>query len=577
MTQSSEARSRAQAEDLPDVRIDFDVETPMRDGVILRSDIYRPAGPEPVPALLTRGPYDKRVSHRSHMGLDIRAATARGYAVVVQDVRGRFASDGEFIPTPTQQVEGPDGYDTIEWIASQPWCSGAVGMYGASYLSLTQLIAASERPPSLRAIVPEKTGYPARGALLLDSILIMWTAGQARDWLEKAMQRQAAGEKEAAILREVMMNPQAAVRHLPLNDMPLMNIGGLSTFQETITRLQTQGRPDIAAIDIPVLIVSGWYDMGTTDTAEIYATLLERAAGPGHEANIIFGPWDHGNSSYALGEVYFGPFASNQLAEIPGLYLDFYDRHLKGDTTKPAPGARYFLMGANEWRSTPTWPPAHHDTAMYLQSGGAANGSHGDGRLGPEPAPGGMPADRYRYDPHDPAPSFGGRYFDMGGSRAGPYDQRRVEERDDVLVYTSEVLDAPLEITGSVRLKVFVSCSTPDTDLVLKLCDVSPDGLSHNVVDEFFRCRWRDGFDKTRLFEPGEVYEFDIDMGPIAHLFQPGRRLRLQVTSSAFPHYDRNMNTGHPIGVDATGLVAEVSLFHDAERLSRLILPVVNP
>ena len=562
----------------PDVRIDFDVETPMRDGVILRSDIYRPVSDKPVPALLTRGPYDKRVMHGSLVGMDIRAATARGYAVVAQDVRGRFASDGEFLVTPTQAVEGPDGYDTIEWIAAQPWCSGAVGMFGASYVSLTQWMAACEHPPSLKAIIPERTGHPPRGALLLDGILITWAASQALDWLEKAMLRQEAGAKEAEIIHKVLMDPQSASRHLPLNDSPLMQIGGLPTFQKMIELFHSQASPDIASIDIPVLVSSGWFDMATTETAQMYDTLLRRPAVDGKEpeVDILFGPWDHGGSGMALGETYFGPLAATRMALIPSLYLDFYDRHLKGDASKPAPGARYFMMGANEWRASPTWPPPHQATAMYLHSAGSANSAAGDGRLSSEAPSADAPPDLYRYDPLDPVPSFGGRYFEFGGSRPGPFDQRRVEERGDVLVYTSDGLEQPVEIAGSVKLRLFVSCSTLDTDLTAKLCDVRPDGVSHNVLDEFFRCRWREGYHKTALFERGKVYEFDIDLGPIAHRFGKGHRVRLQITSSAFPHYDRNMNTGHAIGVDASGPVAEVTVFHDAERPTSLVLPVVS-
>ncbi len=577
MTTTLSETSRLADEKLPDVRIDFDVETPMRDGVILRSDIYRPVSDKPVPALLTRGPYDKKVMANSVVGMDIRAATARGYAVVSQDVRGRFASDGEFLVTPTQAVEGPDGYDTIEWIAAQPWCSGAVGMYGASYVSLTQWMAACEQPPSLKAIIPERTGNPPRGALLLDSILITWAASQALDWLQKAMLRQEAGAKEAEIIHNVLMDPQTAARQLPLNDSPLLRIGGLPTFQQMIKLFHSQANPDIASINIPVLISSGWFDMATTESAAMYETLLHRSKAGGHdpEVNILFGPWDHGGFGMALGEKYFGPMAATRMALIPALYLDFYDRHLKGDASKPAPGARYFVMGANEWRAAPTWPPPHRAEKYFLHSAGSANSTAGDGRLSTEPPTADSPADRYRYDPLEPVPSFGGRYFEFGGSRAGPYDQRRVEERGDVLVYTGDGLEHAVEIAGSVKLNVFVSCSTVDTDLTAKLCDVEPGGMSHNILDEFYRCRWRDGYDKTALLEPGKVYEFEIDMGPVAHRFLPGHRIRLQITSSAFPHYDRNMNTGHEIGVDATGPVAEITVFHDAARPTSVSLPVL--
>jgi hypothetical protein len=503
------------------------------------------------------------------MGLDVRTATAAGYAVVVQDVRGRFASEGAFLLTPTQAVEGPDGYDTIEWLAAQPWCTGAIGMIGLSYNSLTQLMAAVERPPHLKCIVPEKTGSPARGAVLLDSIMIAWTAGQAMDWLQKAMLRQEAGEREAAIIRKVLEDPQAAARHLPLNAMPLRTIGSLPTFAEMIDLFTGEDAIDIARIEVPALVVSGWYDMATTETERIYQTLLARAEG---EANILFGPWDHGTGTPALGELYFSPFGGARGAEIPKLYLDFYDRHLKGDTAKPAPGAKYFVMGANEWKVAPSWPPAHTPTPVFLSSGGNANGADGDGKLA---AAASGKADTYRYDPLDPVPSIGGRYFEAGGSRPGPFDQRRVELRRDVLVYTGDVLNEPLEIAGPVKLRLFMQCSTPDTDIVVKLCDVRPDGVSYNVLDEFIRLRWRDGVRKTTLLEPGKLYDFDLDIGPVAHRFRKGHRLRLQVTSSAFPHFDRNMNTGNPVGSDARGLVADITVLHDAEHPSALILPVV--
>jgi uncharacterized protein len=557
--------------DLPDMRIDFDVEIPMRDGTLLRCDMYRPAGGPPVPALLTRTPYDKRLVELHSMGVNLRMALARGYAVIAQDVRGRFASDGVFQMVPTQAVEGPDGYDTVEWLARQPWCSGAVGMFGLSYLSLAQLMAAIERPPSLKAIVPEKTGNPARGAILLDSAMIVWAALQAGDWLQKAIRRGEAGPKDAAIIQDAMRDPQAAARCLPLNEMPLMKIGALPGFQEMINLFLSQGSLDIAAIACPALVVSGWYDIAPTETAQIYATLRRRGV---VETDVVFGPWDHVNNGSGLGEAYFGTFAGSEAAQMPALVLGFFDRHLKGDTNKPAPGARYFMMGVNEWRTAPFWPPDNQAQPLYLHSVGGANGISGDGCLLPQPPSAGMNADHYRYDPLDPVPSIGGRYFEGGGSRPGPFDQRRIEARDDVLVYTTPVLEQDIEIAGSVALCLFVSCSTPDTDFVAKLCDVSPEGVSLNIVDEFFRCRWREGTDKTALLESGRIYEFEIDLGPTAHRFRAGHRLRLQVTSSAFPHFDRNMNTGRPIGVDTVGEVATITAFHDIEHPARLILPV---
>ncbi len=572
-----ERREGRAACQVPDVRVDFDVETPMRDGTILRSDIYRPGGTDRVPAILLRTPYDKRIYHSSHMGFDARMATAAGYAVVVQDVRGRFASDGEFLIIPTQAVEGPDGYDTIEWLAQRSWCSGAIGMIGASYASLAQFMAAIEQPPHLRAIVPEKTGTTARGAVHLDSTMISWTALQALDWVQKAMLRQEAGEKELAIVNEALKHPEVMARYLPLNDMPLRKIGSLPTFQQMIDLLLDQNNLDIAAIEVPALIVSGWYDMCTTETARIYESLRKRQGlkAGSDETNIVFGPWEHGSCGAGLGELSFGPFAHARFAEIPQLYLNFYDRHLKGDSSKPIVGAKYFVMGSNTWKTSSAWPPLHEPKRMFLFSLGSANGADGDGRLVATPPSDEAKPDHYRYDPLDPTPSIGGRYFEFGGSRAGPFDQRRVEQRKDVLVYTGDTLKSSIEIGGPVKLHLFLSCSAPDTDLVVKLCDVREDGVSYNVLDEFYRCRWREGYGKNVRFELGKVYEFSLDVGPIAHCFMAGHRMRFQITSSAFPHFDRNMNTGNPIGTDAKGVIADVTIYHDAKRPSSVVLPFV--
>lgn len=562
------------ANNLPDMRADFDVETPMRDGTILRCDIYRPARLERVPVLLCRTPYDKRAGTRIATGIDLRGAISRGYALVFQDVRGRFASEGEYKPVATQEIEGRDGYDTIEWLARRPWCSGAVAMFGLSYCSLVTLMAACENPPSLKAIIPEKTGDPARGALILDGTLITWAALQAMDWVQKAMARGEAGPNEAAIIQQTLADPQSAARHLPLDDLPLLKIGGLPKLQELVSLLQSTTGIDVASIRAPALVVSGWYDIGTVETGQMYEKLLHREGNV--ETGIIFGPWNHPTMSYIAGDMHFGFFALSDFAGVPDTYFNFLDRYLKGDTAKPSAGARYFVMGANEWRTAKTWPPANRPKPFFLHSDGSANGVEGNGRLDAGAPPPAMKPDRYRYDPLYPVPSIGGRYFDVGGSIAGPRDQARVERRRDVLVYTGDALAADLEIAGGVKLRLFMACDAPDTDLAAKLCDVHPDGMSYNIADEFFRCRWRNGYDRTELFELGEIYEFTIDLGPVAHRFKRGHRIRLQVTSSAFPQFDRNMNTGHPIGVDKEGPVAEITIFHDADRPSSLTLPIVE-
>jgi putative CocE/NonD family hydrolase len=552
--------------------VDFDVEMRTRDGVVLRSDIYRPDSDAPVPAIVLRTPYNKATHAGRFDGLHATIAAARGYAFVIQDVRGRWASEGEY--KPITLTEGPDGYDCIEWVASQPWCDGNIGMIGGSYESLVQFMAAEQQPPALKAICPEFSGDSRRGALLLDSINIAWAAAQAIDWLTKKAAEGGSTEADMQVVMDAVMDPQAAAQHLPLEDLPLLKVADLFTFQEMLGILRGVAGIAYDRIAVPVLMIGGWYDIDPVGCRDIVAGVRASAATERarQETAVIWGPWDHTTTRECVGEQSFGPQALGEFADLAGQILTFFDRHLKGDDTKVVPANTYFLTGVNRWRTAAEWPPAGATaTTLYLDSDGGANSADGDGVLGPD-APPETGEDTFTYDPHDPVPSFGGRYFRIGGSLPGPFDQQRVESRPDVLVYTSAPLDDALTVTGNARAVVHFVTSAPDTDVVVKLCDVAPSGLSHNVSDNFIRLRWREGTDEPLFVEPGTELELAVELSPIAHVFRPGHRLRLQVTSSAFPAYDRNMNTGNPEGSDAKGVLAHQVVRHGGASPSRLEL-----
>jgi len=557
------------------VRIDFDVEMRTRDNVTLRSDIYLPISDAPVPAIVLRTPYNKSIRRVKLGGFDPVTAAANGYAFVIQDVRGRWASDGEYVPI--SRIEGPDGYDCIEWVAAQPWCDGNVGMVGVSYESLAQFMAAEEQPPHLRAIVPEYSGDSRSSFMRLDSIMVGWAAHQAADWLKKKIAVGEAAPEDMKVVAEAMRDPQATARHLPLDDMPLMKVGALFSYEQMIDLLRKAAGVRWDRIRVPALMVGGWYDIDPVGVGRFFSALRSHGATPASRTDtaIVWGPWEHGIPFPNLGERFFGLMASADVKQLSALYSAFFDRHLRGASTV-VPTATYFVMGVNEWREADSWPPANVQwRSYYLGSSGKANSLEGDGRLTPTRPP--RPeADRYDYDPASPVPSFGGRYYRLGGSLAGPYDQRRVEIRPDVLVYTSDAVEAPLEMIGDCKLRLYAVTSAVDTDFVAKVCDVDKTGLSHNITDGMLRAKWRRGFDEPELLEPGRIYEFAIELGPIAHVFLPGHRIRVQITSSAFPCFDRNMNTGHREGSDTAGIIAHQEIWHGGDCPSRLDLQVTG-
>jgi hypothetical protein len=565
--------SLATATERHDVTIERNVAMQTRDGVTLRADIYRPKAEGKFPVLLTRTPYDKRGPADTAL-----KAAARGYVVIVQDVRGRFTSEGEWYPF---KYESQDGYDTVEWAAALPYSNGKVGMFGGSYVGATQMLAAIASPPHLAGIFPVVTatnyheGWTYQGGAFLQWFSQSWTTGLAQDTLARRVRR------DSRALREWNWE-------LPLLRYPLINLPELDELAAYYNDWLAHPEYDdywkrwaidenFEKIQVPGYHVAGWYDIFVGGSLRNYSGIKSRG---GSEAarngqRLIVGPWWHGPMDGKAGEADFGPEGRG---DTDSLMLRWYDFLLKGERNgieKEKP-VRIFVMGENRWREEDDWPLARaRETRYYLHSNGKANTLSGDGALSAAP-PQNQAADRFVYDPADPAPTRGGNHCcDNEGLASGAFDQRPVEAREDVLVYTTPPLKEDVEVTGLVTLELYVSSSAVDTDFTAKLVDVRPDGYAQNLTDGILRMRYRTPRSKPEFMTPGEVYRITINLWPTSHVFQAGHRLRLDVSGSNFPRFDRNLNTGEPAGRSSRIVKATNKVYHDRERPSALILPVV--
>ena len=566
-----------------------DVPMRTRDGVTLYADVYRPDAPGRFPVLVMRTPYDKSVD----MALTEKDYfPSRGYVVVVQDTRGRFLSEGEFYPF---IHEAEDGYDTIEWAARLPWSDGNVGTVGQSYLALVQYFAATTRPPHLKAMSPvsgpvtyfENCVY-RRGVFELGWMLAYFTS-LARNTLE----RKGLYEQQRATLDSYVSHPHIPMsplkreeyRHLPLRDWSERLKDGAPYFSHLLQH-STDGsywhtmdiRRQFHNINAPMFHVGSWYDVFQYDTLTMFNGMrsLAMTAEARQSQKLLMGPWGHllpyaVPTSKGTGEIDFGPEA---LIELHDLQLRWFDHFLKGvnNSILDEPPIRLFVMGTNRWRDEYEWPLARTKyTNVYLHSGGKASGLRGNGILS-FVVPREEPPDRYIYDPNDPVPTRGGTTL---GLALGVFDQSKIEEREDVLIYTGEVLTSDMEVTGPVRLTLFAASSAPDTDFTAKLIDVRPDGYAQNIVEGVLRARFRESLTAPALITPEKVYEYTVDLWATSHVFKAGHRLRLEVSSSNFPRYDRNPNTGHEFGVDDELRTAQQTIFHDQRYPSHLVLPVI--
>ena len=565
-------------DDTAAVMAEFDVPVPMRDGVTLRADIYRPKADGKYPVLLQRTPYDKNGDRTFGM-----KGAARGYVVIVQDVRGRYASPGEWY---TFKNEPNDGYDTIEWAAALPYSNGKVGMFGGSYVGATQMLAAIAKPPHLAGICPVVTGsnyhsnWTYQGGAFEQWFNQSWTAGLAQNTFAKSLVPRTDA-------REGMWQ-------LPLDAFPLFNAPSDGRTADSLVTLAPYyvdwlNHPTyddywkalsieehFGDIQIPMLTVAAWYDIFQDGSLRNYMGVKSKggsdAARRGQHLRVIVG--GHAGNGPKIGDVEFG---ATSFFDEDELTLSWYDYLFKGVQNEFAgKPVKIFVMGENAWRVEDDWPLARAQATKYfLHSSGKANSLRGDGTLSVA-APKSETADTYTYDPENPAPTIGGLLCCDGTHMPpGPRDQRPVEARDDVLVYSTAPLAADLEVTGPVTLDVYAKSSAVDTDFTAKLVDVWPNGFAQNLTDGILRTRYRNSMEKPELLNPGQVYKLTIEVWSTSNVFKKGHALRLEVSSSNFPRFDRNLNTGDENARGKRFVRATNAVLHDSEHPSALVLPVI--
>jgi len=549
-----------------EVEVQADAKIPMRDDVKLSANIFLPIADGKFPTVLARTPYGKGGTG----GGPGRFYASRGYVYISQDCRGRGTSQGNWEPFVN---EARDGKDTHRWILDQPWSNGSIGTMGGSYVGYTQWISAPNAEEYLKAmfpIVPLVDPYGdvayVGGAFQL-SLMMGWGAGVSgkpavRGWNNDDWHRafrtlplstwDTAVGSEVQYLRDWIAHPH---------------------FDSYWKRSSIQGRrKDIA---VPVYAVCGWYDLFAKSVLD-HVNAVRTTSSSEHakkHVHVLMGPWTHGISRDGrVGSLNFGKEA---VVDLNAIRNQWFEHWLKGKETDVGewPPYRIFVMGRNQWRDEQEWPLARTQyTPYYFHSKGSANASNGDGTLDTT-KPGQEAVDRFVYDPDDPVPTLGG--CNLGKCPVGPHDQTKAEQREDVLVFTSGELTSELEVTGPVKVVVYAASDATDTDWTAKLVDVHPDGRPFNLCDGILRARYRESANKPTLIEPGKVYRYEIDLWVTSNVFLTGHKIRVEISSSNFPRFDRNPNTGHAFGADAELQKAKQTVYHDAERASHILLPVI--
>lgn len=572
---------------------DPDLLVPMRDGVKLSTDVFRPVEGK-VPTLLMRLPYGKIKAHEA-AGTGMLPSTfnflAAGFAVVVQDTRGNFQSEGVFTP---KVNEPTDGYDTIDWIVQQPWSDGTVGTFAASYPGMVQWAAASEAHPALKATVPvfaamewyKGLWYSAGGAMSLS--LVNWWHGLM--YMMESVRELAAGQGDPAemgALIDYMNAGNSTYSVTPTGDNPVFRPGrwldDILAHPDFDTFWQEQDLTGaIPRMTAPPLCTAGWYDHFIGSSVNDYVRFRAEAATEEarNGARLLIGPWDHFHYDGRYPDRDFGPAANAAVIDFAGQHTRHYDRYLSGNASANANDARVriFVMGIDEWRDEQDWPlPDTRYVDYYLSGDGTANTSAGAGTLTTE-LPETNLRDTLLYDPARPVPTKGGPLIPDGFGFTGPVDQREVSQRDDILCFVGPVLDRDVEVTGFVRATLFVSSSAVDTDFTAKLIDVFPDGRAINLCDGIIRTRYRESLSTPKMMEPGEIYEVEVDMAVTSNVFRAGHRIRVDISSSNFPRYDRNSNTGGFIAHEALEdmVPALNTVYRGPKHPSRIKLPLIE-
>jgi putative CocE/NonD family hydrolase len=554
------------------IDVKTDVPVKMRDGILLYADIYRPVDKGAHPVLLVRTPYDK-----TGEGETCRRAAQRGYVCITQDVRGRYTSQGDWYPF---KNEPNDGYDSVEWAAMLPYSNGKVAMFGDSYLGATQWLAAIMRPPHLAAIQPSLTasnyhdGWVYQGGTFEQWFDQSWTSILAVDTLRRKADKTIHAKEWA--------------EKLPESRYPVLRADDLTSLAPYYFDWLTHPNYDdywkhwsieenYPNLSVAALHIAGWYDVFLRGSLRNYIGMRAHAHtqwARDHQ-HLIIGPWIHdGPMNGKSGDVDFGQVSA--IDESTAM-LDWYNELFQKRPEKPDKPVRIFVMGINEWRSEDDWPLARTNyTRYYLRSAGRANSSSGDGSLSTaNPALQG--ADSFFYDPANPVPTHGGNLCcSREGDQvpSGAFDQSEIEKRSDVLVYTTDPFGKDFEVTGPLRAEIYISSSAEDTDVTAKLVDVWPNGFAQNLADGIQRLRYRNSPTKSELMQPGTIYKTTVDMGATSNVFRKGHRLRLEISSSNFPHFDRNLNTGESPEKGSTFIKTENRIYHDLAHPSAIILPV---
>jgi hypothetical protein len=574
-----------------------------RDGVTLYADVIHPDTDGRFPVLLSRTPYGKRGLDDPNGPYSLYAQ--HGYISIIQDCRGRFESEGEY-DTIFQEI--PDGYDAVEWAARLPWSNGRVGTTGQSYLGLTQyMIACNDpMPPSLEVMAPvsASSDYHASwiyhtGGVSLWGWMIPYAIfkglntlkrKQRPDLMEKMKEYVERGEFPIPRHTRFGLNAFTPLtdrwyRHLPIKDWGELLKETAPYVAEHIKHAddgeywyRANVNRHAASVSVPMLHVTSWYDIFAEGGINAYQSIKanSRFARARTGQRLIIGPWGHllpytVPSSRGTGDIDFGPAALIDLNETLLRWFDYWLKDVDNGVMEEPP-VTIFTLGENRWKTLSDWPPPNmRQVRYYLHSQQGANSLRGDGVLSTIP-PGNERADTYIYNPDDPVPSLGGNNLTID---IGVQDQHPIEEREDVLVYTSAPLEQPLEVTGPVTVALWASSSAVDTDFTAKLVDVHPNGYAQNLLDGIIRARYRESASAPKLMEAGKPYLFTIDLWATSNVFLPGHRIRLEINSSNFPRFDRNLNTGEPFGEGTRGVPARQTVFHQDDKASYIFLPVI--
>jgi hypothetical protein len=554
-----------------EVEFHTDMRIPMRDGLHLSANIFLPKAEGKYPVILMRSPYGKGDEKQG----DGLYYAARGYVFISQDCRGKGASEGKWEPF---ENEGNDGQDTYKWILEQPWCNGSIGTTGGSYVGFTQWASAPGAGKYLKAIFPvvplvDPYGDCAYvgGAFSL-ALMMGWGSLVS-----------SPPEKLVSMLQWDTTNWLRAYKTLPLNEWDSAIGYKVQYLRDWVAHPHYDSywaargvRDRWQDITVPIFAVGGWYDIfakSTLDHVNSVRTVSKSTHARSHQ-HVLMGPWTHGiDNTGKVGDLDFGKDSVINLHEIQTKWFDHWLRGEDNEVDKWPP-FRIFVMGRNEWRDEQAWPLENTSyIKYYLHGKGKANTLNGDGTLSMV-EPNDEPFDRFIYDPNNPVPTLGG--CNLFGCPAGPRDQTTVENRSDVLVFTSVQLKTELEVTGPVKAVLYAATSTRDTDWTVKLIDVHPDGRPFNLCDGIIRARYRESLREPILLDPQKIYRYEIDLWVTSNVFLPGHRIRVEISSSNFPRFDRNLNTGEPFGTGTTPVKAAQTVYHDSTHPSHVLLPVIH-